>query len=110
MRVIRSAAQSLAATLAAVAALSVAAVALGTAVFGMTVTGALALYFVVWWTALFAVLPFGARSQVEAGNVTLGSDPGAPALPALNEKAIWTTILAGLVFAIVGWMLPLAGL
>jgi hypothetical protein len=31
-------------------------------------------------------------------------------LPALNEKAIWTTILAGLVFAIVGWMLPLAGL
>jgi predicted secreted protein len=110
MRVLRSAAQSLAVTLVVVAALCAAAVALGTAAFGMTVTGALALYFVVWWTALFAVLPFGVRSQADAGDVTVGSDPGAPALPALNEKAIWTTILAGLVFAIVGWMLPLAGL
>ena len=109
MRIVKSAANSVAATLLVVLALSATAAASGVAVFGMTVAGAMALYFVVWWTALFAVLPFGARSQAEAGNILPGTDPGAPALPALNEKAIWTTILAGAVFAVVGWLLPLAG-
>ncbi len=110
MRIVRLAATSLAATFLVVAALSAAAVALGKALFGMTVGGAMALYFIVWWTALFAVLPFGVRSQAEAGEVTEGSDPGAPALPALNEKAIWTTLAASAVFLVVGWLLPLAGL
>ena len=110
MRVLRSAAQSLAVTLVVVAALCAAAVVLGTAAFGMTVTGALALYFVVWWTALFAVLPFKARSQADGGNVLHGSDPGAPALPALKEKAIWTTLVAAVVFTTTAWLLPLTGL
>ena len=110
MRIVRSAATSLAATLMVVLAFSAAAVTLGARVFGMTIAGAMALYFVVWWTALFAVLPFGARSQADAGDVFPGSDPGAPALPALNEKAIWTTIVAAVVFTIAAWLLPLTGL
>jgi predicted secreted protein len=110
MRVVRRAAASLAPTVAIVTALSVVAVALGYGVFGLTLAGAIALYFVVWWTVLFAVLPFGARSQSEAGEVSAGSDPGAPALPGLNEKAIWTTMAATVVFVIAAWLLPLAGL
>ena len=110
MRIVKSAASSLAATLLLVLALSAAAVALGVIVFGMTIAGATALYFVVWWTALFAVLPFGARSQAEAGDILAGSDPGAPALPALNKKAIWTSVVAAVVFAIAAWLLPLTGL
>ena len=110
MRVVRLAAASLAETLAVVAALSATAISLGTQVFGLTVAGAIALYFVVWWTALFAVLPFGARSQAEAGDIAAGTDPGAPALPVLNEKAIWTTFVAAGVFTVVAWLLPLAGL
>ena len=39
------------------------------ACFGLTAGGAVALYFVVWWIGLFAVLPFGARSQAEDGSV-----------------------------------------
>jgi predicted secreted protein len=104
------AAASLPWTLGCVAALSVIAVGLGVAVFGLPLSGALALYFVVWWTVLFAVLPFGVRSQAETGEVTPGSDPGAPALPALGEKAIWTTIVAALVFVAVARALPLTGL
>jgi predicted secreted protein len=110
MQIVRSAAQSLAVTLVVVIVLSAVALALGVRVFGLTIVGALALYFVVWWTSLFAVLPFGVRSQEEQGEVSPGSDPGAPALPALNEKAIWTTIIAGLVFVLVAWLLPLTGL
>jgi predicted secreted protein len=110
MGVVGLAARSFPVTLMLVLALSAAAVALGIAVFGMTVAGAAGLYFVVWWTSLFAVLPFGVRSQVERGEVTAGSDPGAPALPALKEKAIWTTLVAAVVFLIAAWLLPLTGL
>jgi predicted secreted protein len=39
-----------------------------------------AIYVVVWWITIFAILPIGVRSQDEAGEVVPGSDPGAPAL------------------------------
>ena len=60
----------------------------------------LAIYFVVWWTVLFAVLPWGIRSQLESGEVVPGSDPGAPALPKLRSKLIWTTVVATITFAL----------
>jgi predicted secreted protein len=66
----------------------------------MSIVTALAIYFIVWWLVLFAVLPFGVRSQQERGEVTPGSDPGAPAIPRLARKLVWTTIVAGIVFAL----------
>jgi predicted secreted protein len=48
----------------------------------------LATYFVIWWVVLFAVLPFGVKSQAEAGEVVEGSDPGAPAVPHLKQKLL----------------------
>jgi predicted secreted protein len=109
-RLVRRAAASLSGTAASVAVLAAAAVTAGVALFGLGLAGALGLYFVLWWMSLFAVLPFGVRSQAEAGEVTRGSDPGAPVAPALNEKAIWTTIVAGIVFVAAAWLMPLAGL
>ena len=66
----------------------------------MSIATGLAIYFIIWWLVLFAVLPFGVRSQQESGEVTPGSDPGAPALPQLVRKLIWTTVIAGVVFAL----------
>jgi predicted secreted protein len=60
---------------------------------------ALAIYFVVWWLVLFAVLPWGVRSQDESGEVVPGTDPGAPILPNLKRKLVWTTIVATVVFS-----------
>jgi predicted secreted protein len=60
---------------------------------------ALAIYFVIWWIALFAVLPWGVRSQHESGEMTPGTDPGAPVLTNLKSKLVWTTIVATMVFA-----------
>jgi predicted secreted protein len=60
----------------------------------MTITGAIATYFVIWWIALFAVLPLGVKSQIEEGGVTPGTEPGAPARPMLVKKAIITTIIS----------------
>jgi predicted secreted protein len=65
----------------------------------MSVTTAIAIYFLIWWVTLFAVLPFGVRSQHETGEVAPGSDPGAPALPRLGRKLLWTTLIATLIFA-----------
>ena len=110
VRFVTLTAASLASTLAAVLILAAAAVAAAILIFSLTPTGAVALYFVVWWTALFAVLPFGARSQLDAGAVTPGSDPGAPETPALAEKALWTTLVADVVFLVAAALLPLAGL
>ena len=65
----------------------------------MSLTTSLAIYFIVWWTVLFAVLPWGVRSQVESGDVVPGTDPGAPAIPKLGNKMLWTTIIATIMFA-----------
>jgi predicted secreted protein len=66
----------------------------------MSIATGLAIYFIIWWIVLFAVLPFGVRSQRESGDVTPGSDPGAPVVPQLARKLVWTTIVSGLVFAV----------
>jgi predicted secreted protein len=66
----------------------------------VSVATALAIYFVIWWVVLFAVLPFGVRSQEENGSIVPGSDPGAPALAKLGRKLIWTTVAATVVFGI----------
>ena len=110
INLVKALAGSLWSTLAVVIVVSAIAIAIAVNGFDLRVSGGLALYFVIWWILLFAVLPFGVRSQVETGEVVHGSEPGAPALPALREKAIWTTLVASVVLVIVCAVFPLAGL
>jgi predicted secreted protein len=65
----------------------------------MTIASSVAIYFIIWWMVLFAVLPWGVQSQDESGQRPAGTDPGAPVLPHLGRKLIWTTVLASIVFA-----------
>jgi predicted secreted protein len=103
-------ATSTSATAAVILAMIIAAIVAAIQLFGVGITGAIALYFVVWWIMLFAVLPFGVRSQLEDGDVVSGSEPGAPAAPLMVEKAIWTTIVSGFVFLLAIALLPFVGL
>lgn len=64
----------------------------------MSLTFGLALYFIIWWTVLFAVLPFGVRSQMENGEEIAGTDPGAPSMPRMARKLLWTTVISALIF------------
>ncbi len=66
----------------------------------MAFGSAIALYFVIWWITLFMVLPFGVRSQQEAGEVTVGSDPGAPASVRFARIAAINSVLALVVLAV----------
>jgi predicted secreted protein len=65
----------------------------------MPITTGLAIFFLIWWVTLFAVLPWGVHSQHEGGDVSPGTDPGAPALPRLGRKLVWTTLVSLVIFA-----------
>ena len=66
----------------------------------ISVATAIAIYFIIWWVVLFAVLPWGVRNQEETGDVSPGTDPGAPAVHKVWMKLVWTTVIATVVFGI----------
>ena len=68
----------------------------------MAITTAIAIYFLIWWVVLFAVLPWGVRAQGAEG--APGTDPGAPLVPRLLAKLIWTTVLSTVVFGACAWV------
>ncbi len=68
----------------------------------MSIPSAIAVYFIIWWVCLFAVLPFGVKNAHEAGEaVEQGNEAGAPVKPMLLRKVIATTVLAAVVFGLV---------
>jgi len=66
----------------------------------MTWSLGIAIYFIIWWVVLFAVLPWGVRGQHESGEVVPGSEPGAPAEHLVWKKLLWTTLVASIVFGL----------
>lgn len=61
----------------------------------------IAIYIFIWWIVLFAVLPFGVRTQDEAGDVVPGTPESAPAKPRLLRIFLINTVVATIVFAFV---------
>jgi predicted secreted protein len=64
----------------------------------MAISTVIAIFFIIWWVVLFAVLPWGVRSQHESGEVAPGTDPGAPAMTHLPAKLVWTTVVSAALF------------
>jgi predicted secreted protein len=68
----------------------------------MSIASAIAIFFIVWWVCLFAVLPFGVKNAHEAGHhVERGNEAGAPVNPMLWRKIGATTLLAIVVFSLI---------
>lgn len=63
----------------------------------MTWLTGIILYILVWWTTLFAVLPWGIRH--EASPDPARHSPGAPVNPQIGRKFIITTILAAFIWS-----------
>jgi predicted secreted protein len=62
---------------------------------------ALAIYFLFWFLALFLVLPFSARTSVEAGEALVpGQAESAPHRFEAGRIALRTTIVATVMFAL----------
>jgi predicted secreted protein len=53
-------------------------------------------YVLVWWTALFVVLPFRARPRADADAET--GWRGAPDRPFMRQRLLATTILSGVIW------------
>jgi len=65
----------------------------------MSLSLGIAIYIIVWWTVLFAVLPIGVRTQGEDGAVVPGTPESAPSAPRLVRIVMLTTLISTLVFA-----------
>lgn len=65
----------------------------------MGIVSAVAIFFIIWWTVLFVVLPFG-RRQGDEGDRYLGTQEGTPFDPRIARKAMQTTVISTVVFAI----------
>lgn len=71
----------------------------------MNLVFGIAIYFICWWIVLFAILPFGIRTQEEAGDVSPGTAESAPMAPKLLQKIVATTCVTTLVFGLIYWLL-----
>jgi predicted secreted protein len=76
----------------------------------MTPLSYFAVYFVVWWLCLFLVLPWGARSQVDADEIVPGTEPGAPAVMRYWRKLLATTVLSAVVVLLIFWVVTIPAL
>ncbi|MEJ8474307.1 DUF1467 family protein [Roseibium algae] len=71
----------------------------------MTLTFGLAVYFMVWWIVLFAILPFGIRrTQEEAGEVSPGTEASAPDRPHFLRVIVMTSVVTTIVFLGYYWI------
>jgi predicted secreted protein len=68
-----------------------------------TISTWFAIYFVIWWIALFLTLPFGIRSQHEDGTGAPGTDPGAPIMSRMGPRLLWTTLISAVIFVAGLW-------
>ncbi|MGB2930859.1 MAG: DUF1467 family protein [Methyloceanibacter sp.] len=67
----------------------------------MTLAFALAIYLVIWWIVLFAMLPIGVRTQAEEGDIAPGTPESAPHRPRMLPKILATTVVSSVIFAVV---------
>ena len=82
----------------------------------MSIPLSIALYFVIWWITLFAVLPITrGQTQGESGDVVPGTPESAPASMRMGRLVLVNTLVAAVVFAIAAWamntyLVPIADL
>jgi predicted secreted protein len=66
----------------------------------MSITSAIVFYAVIWALVFYMVNPLWQTSQSEAGEIVPGTPASAPVDAMVRKKALWTTAIATVVFAI----------
>ena len=67
----------------------------------MNIVTLFAIYFIIWWLVLFAVLPWGATSAHETGiDIEPGHAPSAPLRPMILRKLLITTVIAAAILGL----------
>ena len=60
----------------------------------MTFISLFAIYFIVWWVTLFAVLPIGVQTHDLSEGAAAGTRGSAPDRPRMGFKVLLTTLIA----------------
>jgi predicted secreted protein len=69
----------------------------------MTLVSGIAIYVIIWWTVIFAVLPFGVQ-PIAAEDINQGHAAGAPCRPRILLKAALTSAVSAVLWLIVYWL------
>ncbi|MFT5438985.1 MAG: putative secreted protein [Alphaproteobacteria bacterium] len=63
-------------------------------------------YVIIWWLVFFMSLPIGVRPPHEEGKMAEeGHDRGAPTRPRLGIKVLASSIIGGLLWGLVYWVI-----
>ena len=68
----------------------------------MNIASGITLFVLIWWGVFFAVLPFGVRTPDVPEK---GHAPSAPINPRIGMKALVTTAIAAVLWAIAYWII-----
>jgi predicted secreted protein len=71
----------------------------------MSLVGGIIVFVILWWLVLLMVLPWGVTSQLEAKDISPGTEPGAPATPALILKILATTMITTALWFFIDWIM-----
>ncbi|MFK7753425.1 MAG: DUF1467 family protein [Sedimentitalea sp.] len=66
----------------------------------MAITSAIVLYAVFWFMTFLVALPFRVKTQGDLGEIVPGTHAGAPQEHGLKKKALITTVIAAVLWAI----------
>jgi predicted secreted protein len=66
----------------------------------MSIVSAIVLYAVIWFLVLFIVLPIRMVTQGDRGEIVPGTQAGAPADAQMKRRALVTTLVATVIWAI----------
>ena len=69
----------------------------------------IAVYFIIWWVVIFAVLPWGVQSAGD-GDLVEGQERGAPRNPRIVTKMAVTTVVAAVIWGIVYLIIEYGGI
>ncbi|MGR3621535.1 DUF1467 family protein [Pseudophaeobacter sp.] len=67
----------------------------------MGITSGLVLYAVIWFMTFLVVIPIRIETQGDRGEIEPGTHAGAPETHYLRQKAVITTVLAALLWALI---------
>ncbi|MGF1446214.1 MAG: DUF1467 family protein [Pikeienuella sp.] len=71
----------------------------------MSITSAIVFYMVCWAVTFMLINPLWQRSQQETGEIVPGTPASAPVDAMIGRKALWTTVWASCVFALLFWII-----
>ncbi len=75
----------------------------------MNPVSAFAIYFIIWWISLFAILSVGLKTQDETGEVVPGTSASAPQGSHMWRVVLINTLIATLLFAVFYYVFAVRG-